>query len=482
MTTWDIRQAPDAFRFMAQARHIGKIVLTIPPDPTAPRVPGTALVTGGTGTLGGLVGRHLAARGLRRVVLASRSGPAASGVAALAAGVASCGAQVQVAACDVADRDALAGLLDQIPAASPLTAVVHAAGVLDDGVIESLTQERVDSVMRGKADAAWHLHELTAGNDLAEFVLFSSGAATFGNAGQGNYAAANAFLDGLAGYRRQAGLPATSLAWGLWADTSAMTSHLASRDSGRTSTGGVAALTTEEGLALLDRAVARPEPALTPIRLDVAGLRAQAARGGSETLPALLRGLAGTPARRVAAVATGTGTDAAQSLRQRLAGLPAPERDHVLTDLVRGQAAAVLGHSSAEAVGAQRPFKEQGFDSLTALELRNRLNTATGLRLPTTLVFDYPTPAALARYLRQGIEPDAESSSALVLALEEFGKLESLVAGLAADDTTRSALAVRVKALLAVLANDEATAADDDLEEATAENIFDLLDKEFGTP
>ncbi|HEY2265221.1 MAG TPA: acyltransferase domain-containing protein, partial [Streptosporangiaceae bacterium] len=263
---WDVRRAPEAFRFMSQARHTGKLVLTIPPDPAAPRRPGTVLVTGGTGVLGGLTAGHLAVTGRARgLVLASRSGPAAPGAAglaaslaaALAAGPAGPDAAVRVTACDAADRDALAAVLARIPAGAPLTGVVHAAGVLDDGVTGSLTPERVAAVMRPKADAAWHLHELTAGRDLDAFVLFSAAAATFGAPGQGSYAAGNAFLDGLACARRAAGQPAVSLGWGLWADASAMTGQLDSGDLARMARAGVRALSAEQGLALLDAALGR---------------------------------------------------------------------------------------------------------------------------------------------------------------------------------------------------------------------------------
>ncbi|WP_307800976.1 type I polyketide synthase [Actinomadura violacea] len=394
---WDVRRAPEALRFMSRARHVGKIVLTVPPDPAAARPGGTVLITGGTGVLGGLVARHLAGTDRARgVVLAGRSGPAAPGVAALAADLAAGGAAVKVTACDAADGDALAAVLDRVAAEDRLTGVVHAAGVLDDGVIGSLSADRVDTVMRPKADAAWNLHRLTAGLDLDTFVLFSSAAATFGGAGQGNYAAANAFLDALAARRRAAGLPAVSLAWGYWADATGMTGHLGTADVDRMNRTGVTALAAGEGLALLDLATSRDEAHLVPARLDVAGLRAKAARGAD--VPALWRGLAGAPVR--SAAVTGRGADSADRLRGRLAALTAADQDRTLLDLVRAHVAAVLGHASPDAVEPGRAFNEIGFDSLTAVELRNRLHTATGLRLPATLVFDHPNPAALAGRLR----------------------------------------------------------------------------------
>jgi KR domain/Zinc-binding dehydrogenase/Phosphopantetheine attachment site len=400
---WDVRQAAEAFRFMSQARHTGKIVLVIPPDPAAPRVPGTVLVTGGTGLLGGLVAAHLARTGRARdLVLAGRTGPAAPGAPALAAGLATAGTGVRVTACDTADRAALAGLLAGVPAGRPLTGVVHAAGVADDGVTGSLTPARVDAVMRPKADAAWHLHELTSGADLDWFILFSSAAATFGSPGQGNYAAGNAFLDALAAARQCAGLPAVSLAWGLWAGQSAITGHLAQADKARIGR-GMTTLTPQQGLALLDAAAGRPEAALVAALIDVAGLRA-AAQTGTAGIPALLRVLAGNPGRPAAVVADPGG--GAESLRRQLGGLMAADRDQVLTGLVRGHAAAVLGHASAALVAAERAFTDLGFDSLTAVELRNRLGTVTGLALPATVIFDYPTPAVLAGYLLGVLIPD----------------------------------------------------------------------------
>ena len=376
----------------------------IPPGPVVPGEGGTVLVTGGTGTLGGLVAGHLAGTGRARVlVLASRSGPAAGGAAVLAAGLAGRGAAVRVVACDAADRPAVAGVLAGVAAGGRLAGVVHAAGVLDDAVTGSLTPGRVDAVMRPKADAAWHLHELTAAMDVRDFVLFSSAAAVFGSPGQGNYAAANAFLDGLAAHRRAAGLPAVSLAWGLWADDSGMTGHLSRGDRARIGR-GMAGLAAAEGLALLDLALARDEALLVPVRLDLAGLRA-AARAGA--LPVLLSQLAGAPARRAAAAA-----GAPEELRDRLAAADQTGQEQALTDLVRAEAAVVLGYPSAQAIGAEAGFLELGLDSLTAMELRNRLSAATGLRLPATTVFDHPAPALLARQLRADLAAAGKLPSA----------------------------------------------------------------------
>ncbi len=374
---------------------------------------GTVLVTGGTGLLGSRVARHLVARhGVRHLLLTGRRGPDAPGAADITAELTALGAHVTVAACDAADRNALAALLDGVPADHPLTAVVHAAGTLDDGVLTSLTPDRVDTVLRPKADAALHLHELTRHKDLRAFVLFSSAAGTFGGPGQGNYAAANAYLDALAGHRHALGLPAQSLAWTLWEQRSALTGHLDDADLRRLARSGMPPLTTEEGLALLDAALTVDAPALLPLRLDQRALRARAADG--EPVPPLLRSLVRVAVRRPTVTVAGPG-DHGVAPSERLAALPEAERLRFLVQLVRAQAAAVLGHASDSAVVPTRAFRDLGFDSLASVELRNRLNAATGLRLPATLVFDHPSPEALAAHLRDeltGVHPVATAPAA----------------------------------------------------------------------
>ncbi|MEV6535359.1 type I polyketide synthase [Streptomyces sp. NPDC051639] len=364
--------------------------------PEAPWDPeGTVLITGGTGFLGALVARHLVTRhAVRGLVLASRRGADAPGASRLVAELAAQGAEVTVEACDTADPAALAALLARIPADRPLRGVVHTAGVLDDGVLASLTPERLDTVLRAKAASALALHHATRDADLTAFVLFSSAAGLLGGAGQANYAAANTVLDALAQHRHAQGLPATSLAWTLWAGDSGMTGGLGEDDIRRIAASGLPAITAEQGLDLLDAALTTGEPLLAPLRLDTAALRTAA---GAGRLPVLLRGLVRAPARRT--VEAGTG--GAPRLSARLAGLEPAEQERLLLDLVRRHAATALGHDTAGAVGADQSFRDLGFDSLTSVELRNRLNTETGLRLPPTLVFDHPRPAALARHLRE---------------------------------------------------------------------------------
>ncbi|WP_086824394.1 type I polyketide synthase [Allokutzneria sp. NRRL B-24872] len=355
---------------------------------------GTVLLTGAGGALGGVIARHLvASHGVRELLLVSRRGVTAPGAAELAADLVEAGASVAWAACDVADRDALADVL----AGHRLSAVVHTAGVLDDGVLGSLTPERVNAVLRPKMDAVLNLHELT--EDLSAFVVFSSVSGIFGSAGQGAYAAANAFLDAFAQHRRAQGLAATSLAWGLWQQGNGMAERLDSVDMNRLKRMGLVALSAEEGLRLFDAAVGLDRAVVAPVRLST--------EKHHDAVPAVLRGLL-RATRRAAQAPKG-------SLGARLAGVPSAERDRVALELVRTEVAAVLGHTSTKAVQAGNAFQDLGFDSLTSVELRNRLNAATGLRLPATMVFDYPTPGALAGFLIQEVLGAAEEQVAVAV-------------------------------------------------------------------
>jgi NAD(P)-dependent dehydrogenase (short-subunit alcohol dehydrogenase family)/pimeloyl-ACP methyl ester carboxylesterase/aryl carrier-like protein len=401
--TWDVRRAREAFRHMSQARHIGKVVLRMPPvwDEA-----GTVLITGGTGGLGAELARHLVAeRGVRHLLLVSRRGLDAPGAVELAAELSACGAVVQVSACDIADRDALVELLAGIPAGHPLTAVVHSAGVLDDGVIGSLTAQRLDTVLAPKVDGAWHLHELTQDLDLAGFVLFSSVAGVMGGPGQANYAAANTFLDALAQHRQDLGLPATSVAWGAWETGVGMTAALSDADVERISDAGLPVITLERGMAMFDAATATDEAQVVAIALN--HVRSQTGR----EVPALMRALVKSTRK----AAAGAVELSVANFEDRLRGLEPAEQESVLRKLVLDLAAVVLGHRDSSAIDPERDFLESGFDSLTAVDLRNRLATATGLRLPATLIFDSNQPAQLARWLHNELDThgklDATGSS-----------------------------------------------------------------------
>ncbi|MFV2010438.1 type I polyketide synthase [Micromonospora sp. LOL_027] len=473
-------------------------VAPVPPSPARRALPpdGTVLITGGTGGLGAVVARHLVATyGVRRLLLVSRRGGRVPGVAELVAELTGMGAEVAVVACDVADRDAVGELLAGVPAAYPLTAVVHAAGLLDDGVLTALTPQRISAVLRAKVDAAWHLHELTADSELSAFVLFSSVASVGGAAGQANYAAANAFLDGLAQHRHARGLPAQSLLWGRWAIGDDMAARLSTIDVGRLSRSGLLPLSAEEGLALLDTALASNADVLVPAKFDVAALRAE----GWATAPVFL-GLTGpvtpVPAGPLAASTTspagtspvgagapaGAGTaPVATDGADRLADLPAAERRAVLLELVRAHASAVLGHDRADAVSAEQGFLDIGFDSLTALELRNRLTGATGRKLPATLIFDYPSVAAVADHLTAEFGADESRRISEHLASLE-ATLEAVLAGVGPGDEQRLALAARLQALAGRLAPppDGTGSSADELGSSSAEELFELLDGELG--
>ena len=356
---------------------------------------GTVLITGGTGGLGGLIAKHLVAEhAVSSLLLASRRGPDAPGAPELRAELESLGAQVRIAACDASDREQLEDLLATVPEEHPLGAVVHAAAVLDDGTVARLTGQQLDRVLAPKVDAAWHLHELTVDLKLSAFVLFSAAAGTLGSPGQANYAAANAFLDALAAHRRARDLPGVSLAWGLWegadsATVGEMTGGLGAGDLKRMARLGVTALSIEEGLELFDLTNVLDRALVVPVGLDMAKLGANARAG---FVPALLRGLVRVPTRRARAGAGG-------AFARRLAELPEAERRRELLLLVLGETAAVLGHDSSAALDGERAFRELGFDSLAAVELRNRLVALSGLQLPATLVFDHPTPTAVAEHL-----------------------------------------------------------------------------------
>ncbi|MFI1973448.1 SDR family NAD(P)-dependent oxidoreductase [Streptomyces cinnamoneus] len=490
VTAWDIHRAPEAYRFLSQARHVGKVVLTLP---SAPDPDGTVLLTGATGTLGGLLARHLVTRqGVRNLLLTSRRGSDSPGAAELVADLTEAGATVRLVACDTGDRTALAALLASVPADHPLTAVVHAAGVLDDGVVESLTPERLDVVLRPKVDAAVNLHELTLGADLTSFVLFSSAASTFGSAGQGNYAAANAFLDALAQHRRARGLPATSMAWGLWEQASDMTGHLGATDLTRIKRQGAALLTSEQGLELYDLAAASDESLMVAVPLDTGSLRRQ-----DGTVPALFRSVASGGRRTRRTVNGPAATAEGPTLVERLTALPAAERLTALLDLVRTQAAGVLGHSSPDLIEPGRAFREIGFDSLTAVEFRNRLGASTGKRWPVTLVFDYPTPEALAGHLVAKLLPEGTAAPSGTLApaepseqgrsrpagiLTELERLEAALAAAEPDSGTRAGVVERLQALLTKLT--EAPADDPGTgtaaEQVTAESLFAYIDQKYG--
>ncbi|WSN08774.1 SDR family NAD(P)-dependent oxidoreductase [Micromonospora sp. NBC_01699] len=430
---------------------------------------GTVLITGGTGAIGRHIARHLAVEhGVRHLLLTGRRGPAAEGAAELHAELTALGVRVDIVACDVSDRDQLTALLAAVPTAHPLTAVVHAAGVLADGVVDAMTPQRLHEAMRPKADAALLLDELTRDRDLAAFVLFSSIAGVFGGMGQGNYAAANALLDALAHRRRARGLPATSLDWGLWATEGGMSGSLDAGDLRRIARSGIVAFTPADGVRLFDVAVAVDEPAVLPLRMDLEAM----AVGGH---PVMLRGLVRPPARRTAGLATGP--DAADTLTQRLAGQTETQRGRTLLELVRLHAATVLGFADPGDVDGDRGLLELGFDSLTAVELRNRLNAATGLRLPATLLFDYPTSSAVARHLAAELVP-AQTAPA-VPGLAELDLLEGVLNGGPTDPEVVDRLQILLTRLRAGTDADTASV-QERMDRATDDEIFDFIDNELG--
>ncbi|WP_424217641.1 SDR family NAD(P)-dependent oxidoreductase (plasmid) [Streptomyces sp. BI20] len=453
--------------------HVPRLGRAKPGGPAAFSPEGTVLITGGTGGLGALIARRLVTgHGVRRLLLAGRRGPDAPGAADLRAELEALGAEVTLAACDAADRTALTTLFD----AHEIHAVVHAAGIVDNGLLTGLDPARLAAVLRPKVDAAWHLHELTRERELTAFVLLSSSAGLLLGAGQAAYAAANTFLDGLAAHRRARGLPATSLAYGLWSGAGGMGADMDEADLDRLRRLGLPPLTPEQGLRAFEAALTAEDPVLVPVRLDPAAIGAR-----PDGVPALLRALI-RPTRRRAA---GDG-DRAEARRARLVALPPADRDRALLDLVRTHVAGVLGHPSPNSVAPDRAFQELGFDSLAAVELRNLLADATGLALPSTLVFDQPSPAALAAHLGTQLVP--APADPVQGALADLDRLQGLLDALPAEDpAAHHRVTARLEALLRDWRETRDTRdthpdgpAPEDFAEAGDDEIFARIDKELG--
>ncbi|WP_460700762.1 type I polyketide synthase [Nocardia thraciensis] len=432
---------------------------------------GVVLVAG-AGELGGVVVRHLVADGeVRRVVLASRSG----GGAELAAELAAFGARIDCVACDLTDPGEVRRLVAQVSDWGPLTAVVYTAGVLDDGVVASLSPERVVPVLRAKIDGAWSLHEATRDLGPLDFVLFSSVAGTAGAPGQANYAAANAFLDALAQYRRGLGLAGISIGWGLWDVSGGMAGGVAAADRARLGRGGLAGLSVPEGLRLWDRALAGDRSRVVAARFDHAGLSNDAARLAG-VVPSVMRGMARGAGE---GALLGAATDASAELVSRVAGLSVGERRGVLVDVVSAHIAVVLGYATGQVVDTQASFMDLGFDSLAAVELRNRLVGATGVNLSATAAYDHPTPEALAEYIDTCL-PTGASGADLDDALD---RVASALGAATPDIAARRRITRRLRHLLAAVetAGEPETGADpdDDIRSAGIAELFDLLDGEL---
>nr|WP_245551280.1 type I polyketide synthase [Nocardia paucivorans] len=446
---------------------------------------GTVLITGGTGGLGALLARHLVTEhGVRHLLLVSRRGKDAPGAAELAAELGESGAHVRIEACDVTDRTAVRELIATIAPEQPLTAVVHAAGALADATIRTLTAEQVDRVLAPKVDAAWNLHEAGRGTDLAAFVLFSSIAGVLGSGGQANYAAANGFLDALAARRRAEGLPAVAIDWGLWQRTSAGTGGMADTldESGlaRLARLGVHPLTPADGLRLFDAvAGAGPDPAVVAFRFDEHTVSRET---DADTVPTALRGFLRP---------TGPDTPRRQSGGFALDRIREDKREQAVLDLVLEQAATVLGYSSASDIRPDKGFDELGFDSLGGVEFRNRLSKVTGLRLPSTLVFDYPTLAELAAYLHDELAASAAAQPSAAdnppsAAPDELARLTEMLDRVLAtagdDEATVTALLGIGDRLRSHLGDRWRADEYDDLAAHSSSELLDLIDEEFGRP
>ncbi|MGX1887855.1 SDR family NAD(P)-dependent oxidoreductase, partial [Streptomyces sp. NPDC055287] len=438
----------------------------LPKTQPTPMRDGTVLVTGGTGALGALTARHLVTHhGVTRLLLTSRRGPEAEGAEQLRTELTALGAHITLTACDAADHNALTHLINTIPTEHPLTAVIHTAGVLDLATLTNLTPEQLDSVMRPKVDAAWNLHRLTEGMDLDAFVLFSSIAGTLGAPGQANYAAANTFLDALAHHRHAQNLPATSLTWGPWAAETSMVRHLSAAALAGVSRDGFPPLATEDALGLLDAAMATGLPVLAPTRKARAALpsRGKEAEDGRDD-----------------------SDNTAQSLSEQLAPLVEREQRERLLAVVGSATALVLAHPEPAGLDLGQTFKSLGFDSLTTVQLRNRLNTVTGLRLPSTLAFDHPTPASLVDFLRGQLVPDADDEPTSKAVLREIDKVSAALARLETDPVQDAEISLRLNDLLWQWSHRHGAAlapqAAESLETASDEELFEALDNELNAP
>jgi polyketide synthase 12 len=470
--TWPLTKTRQALRHMSQARHTGKLTLHIPPT-LNPH--GTILITGGTGTLGALTAEHLIRTyNIRHLLLLSRRGPHAPGAHDLTTRLQQLGATIHIAAVDTTDYQALTNAIADIDPAHPLTGIIHTAGIVDDATLTSQTPDRLTHVWHAKATTAANLHRATTALPLALFTMFSSAAATLGSPGQANYAAANAYCDALATHRQHSGLPGLSIAWGLWAATSGMTGHLTDKDLARMNRSGLTPMSAEQAFSLFDAAQRHGDAQLVAANLDLPLLAAQPA----DALPPVLRRLATAgvrTTRRIVAAAQ------AADLPGRLGSLGPEEQQEFLLDLVRTTAATVLGHLDPETIRPDTPFKDLGFDSLTAVEMRNRLTMATGLRLPATLVFHHPTPAAIASHLREQLCPAQGEAAQPVL--RELERLEAAMAGFKPEGEVGARLVKRLETLLWRLGDQvDHTAGDDQvLESASDEEMFALIDQQLGS-
>ncbi|TWJ21119.1 polyketide synthase 12 [Micromonospora endolithica] len=470
-TCWDMRSAPDAFRHLSRARHIGKIALTVP-RPLDPN--GTVLITGGTGTLGTLIAHHLVTHhNIRHLLLLSRQGPHTPAARQLHTELTHHGATTTILACDTTDPTQLAHALTTINPHHPLTTVIHTAATLHDTTLQNLTPHHLHTTLKTKTHTAWNLHTQTRHHPITHFLLFSSIAGTLGNPGQANYAAANTFLDALAHHRHTHGHPATSLAWGLWQHTSTLTATLDTTDHQRLHRLGITPLPTDHALTLLDTTLTTTHPTLITAQLDRASLRRSAA---ADVLPRMLSALLPPAARRA-----GTPAPAAAEIRDRLAGLSEEEQHTAVLDLVRTHVATVLGHESPVQVDTERGFLDMGFSSLTAVELRNRLNAAVRLRLPTTVVFDHATPRALAGHLRELLRPADRTGVSPVV--DDLAELEHELESIPAAD--RATLSARLRLFLRRLDQLEQDSADSDKvaglrDDASDDEVFKFIDDELG--